>query len=749
MNKTKWFTKIWSLFLALVMVAGMIPAFQIESNAATENYKGWGQIDTRWKNTPMGNQGGTIGQYGCLCVSITKLAIQCGLKDTSFTPDVLVKWLNSNKGFTNGANLVWSKIDDAIPGMKYDGIKKANGEYSSSNSTNQQQIINWIKSGYHLVLAVNGSGHWIAVDEEETLKTGKVHIMNSNSSDASKNLMELTKAYSTFNQVHAFKGGTTPSSLTPKCSATCYEPGSNIKVSWSSVSGASFYWVQVYRNSKEYINYVDVGNTTSYTLSQPSRGYYTFLVTAVNKNNVQLAQGKCSGTVFQPITAESSYTKGTDVTVQWQTVPTATKYVVQLWRDGEMIDDWIDCGTKLNYTIPSIKKGKNTAVVFVYNGDTRIYEAKVSFTGVESHTHSYTVKSTNSKYLKSAATCTSAAVYYYSCSCGEKGTKTFTSGSALGHSYDSGKVTKEATYDETGVRTYTCSRCGATKTKTIPKLLRDAPVLTEIKNTANGVKLTWEPVDGVDAYEIYRKTADGEWEPKYCVASTEYEICADEDEVSSGRKYTYTVACCDENGKLLSTYDKTGMSIYYLDPVMKEDLTLSNREGGIKVSWPKISGCTGYYVYRKDGSDGEYKKIATVKDKLYYTDTSVADKNGKSFYYRVKAYKGGSKAYGQGRCKIRLTQPTISSLTSPSAGKFTVKWNKNSKATGYQVRYSTSSDFSSYKTKTVESNTTVSKSVSSLTKGKKYYVKVRSYKVSSSGNKYYSSWSSAKSVTVK
>ena len=42
--------------------------------------------------------------------------------------------------------------------------------------------------------------------------------------------------------------------------------------------------------------------------------------------------------------------------------------------------------------------------------------------------HSYSVKNTDSLYRISKATCTSPAVYYYSCSCGEKGTKTFTHG---------------------------------------------------------------------------------------------------------------------------------------------------------------------------------------------------------------------------------------------------------------------------------------------------------------------------------
>ena len=61
--------------------------------------------------------------------------------------------------------------------------------------------------------------------------------------------------------------------------------------------------------------------------------------------------------------------------------------------------------------------------------------------------------------------CTSGGVRTYSCTkCGSSYTSTV---SALGHSYDSGKVTKAATCTSTGVKTYTCTRCNGTKTETI------------------------------------------------------------------------------------------------------------------------------------------------------------------------------------------------------------------------------------------------------------------------------------------
>ena len=45
---------------------------------------------------------------------------------------------------------------------------------------------------------------------------------------------------------------------------------------------------------------------------------------------------------------------------------------------------------------------------------------------VDKHIHSFVEEKTETAYLKTAASCTSSAVYYYSCECGEKGTQTFT-----------------------------------------------------------------------------------------------------------------------------------------------------------------------------------------------------------------------------------------------------------------------------------------------------------------------------------
>ena len=92
---------------------------------------------------------------------------------------------------------------------------------------------------------------------------------------------------------------------------------------------------------------------------------------------------------------------------------------------------------------------------------------------------------------------------------------------------------------------------------------------------------------------------------------------------------------------------------------------------------------------------------------------------------------------------------SLRKLKNSSSKKLTATWKKNADITGYQIQYSTDSKFSSgVKTKTISKKKTVKLTLKSLNKGKKYYVRIRTYK-KVGGKKYYSAWSKAKSVKIK
>lgn len=108
---------------------------------------------------------------------------------------------------------------------------------------------------------------------------------------------------------------------------------------------------------------------------------------------------------------------------------------------------------------------------------------------------------------------------------------------------------------------------------------------------------------------------------------------------------------------------------------------------------------------------------------------------------------------------ISITFPTnvfaapisTTTITSVKAENKTikVKWKKRANITGYQIQYSTNSKFKKgNKSIKIKSAKTVSKKITKLKSNKKYYVRIRTYKIVNKKT-YYSSWSKKKNVTTK
>ncbi len=76
--------------------------------------------------------------------------------------------------------------------------------------------------------------------------------------------------------------------------------------------------------------------------------------------------------------------------------------------------------------------------------------------------HSYTEQIVSDEYLAAPATCTEKAKYYYSCSCGAKGTETFEHGEIDRENHDYKDVITAPTKYTDGYTTHTCARCGNT-----------------------------------------------------------------------------------------------------------------------------------------------------------------------------------------------------------------------------------------------------------------------------------------------
>lgn len=140
-------------------------------------------------------------------------------------------------------------------------------------------------------------------------------------------------------------------------------------------------------------------------------------------------------------------------------------------------------------------------------------------------------------------------------------------------------------------------------------------------------------------------------------------------------------------------------------------------------------------------------KKSTSKYKLTY-------KTGKkvgTYSVKVKVKKGKYKGLkSTAKFTIKPKKAKITKLTAGSA-RVKVKWKKvSAQCSGYQLAYSTKGSFVDISKNTIKvsSAKSTSKTIKKLTSGKKYYVKVRTYKVVK-GKTYYGAWSKVKTVTIK
>lgn len=242
------------------------------------------------------------------------------------------------------------------------------------------------------------------------------------------------------------------------------------------------------------------------------------------------------------------------------------------------------------------------------------------------------------------------------------------------HSWDGGEVTKNATCTEEGIKTFTCSVCGETRTETIPKTAHTYVTETTKATTGKDGSIT----EKCSACGLVKSSTVIAYPKKITLSKT---------------SYTY-------NGK-----------------VQKPRVVVKGSDGSVisasnyKVSYSK--GC---------------KNVGKYTVKITFQGN----------------YSGNvSKTY-----TINPKGTRLSSVSAKSKG-FTVKWRRQTSQTrGYQIQYSLYRNFKKASTKTITSNRTTAKTYTRLKAGKKYYVRIRTYKTVS-GKKYYSSWSGAKAVRTK
>ena len=375
--------------------------------------------------------------------------------------------------------------------------------------------------------------------------------------------------------------------------------------------------------------------------------------------------------------------------------------------------------------------------------------------------HTFTAKSTVSRYLKKAATCTEKSEYYVSCAgCGlsSKGTKSEATfeGSALGHLLTQWNVT-DASCTESGSEERHCTRCDYKQTQIIPakghtfgewKITKNVGCVTDGEQTREctvcGSKETKViAATGVHVYGGWKVTKA----PTCTTAGVKERTCAgcNAKETmtlqATGHKYTtstvkptysakgYTLYKCSLCGK---SYKSNYTNMLVLPSVSGLKAT-SRTDKSITLGWNRNANATGYVIEYYNGAKWVKKSTVTKNTTVKYTVSSL--KPGTVNKFRIRAYKATNySAYSYITVNTLPSAVSGFKTVSKTSSTSTLIWNKNTSADGYIIeRYIVNRWVQTQK---VVGSGNVSATIKSLTAGSTNKLRIRAYKTINKKTEY-------------
>lgn len=452
-----------------------------------------------------------------------------------------------------------------------------------------------------------------------------------------------------------------------------------IKISWNEVKGAEKY--RVYRKSSVDSKYTrlatvksDVLEYTDKTAKKDGVTYY-YAVRAVNGTVSGVLSQKNEKTLFG-VQKPTVSCVGTTVTVKWNSVENATEYMLfKKQTDGEwqtvyagtdlleFVDTDVKSGKEYSYSLVAKKEGEYSS--FDSKGISVKCLAEPKISSISSNVD-------NSVYIKWNAVSGATKYNIYRESPFEE--YTLIGATSKTNFYDT--TEKGSNYFYTYyVEAVSENSVGISGNNTKMHLYMKAPELVSVKwNSGNIVK--WNRVAGATSYKVYRKTPSGSYKE---IAEVSNVLQFKDTTAKKSSKYYYTVAAM--NGKYKGSYE-SGLGINCLSAPSVTDVSL-NTSGGTVIKWNKISGATGYKVYRKV-ADGSWKYLGKTTS-LNYTDKS-SRVSGTEYFYTVRAYNSkGNGIYGKfGVSSLYLSMPVVETDRLKN-GDVQLQWKKVDGAENYRI----------------------------------------------------------------
>ncbi len=196
------------------------------------------------------------------------------------------------------------------------------------------------------------------------------------------------------------------------------------------------------------------------------------------------------------------------------------------------------------------------------------------------------------------------------------------------------KTAKSGTYYRYTIKAINKAGNSGYNTSGLKTYFLSLPKVSSTANANSGVTVKWGKITGANGYVVYRKTTAG-W-TKIATVKGNSSVSYTDKTAKSGVTYKYTVRAYYSS--YLSAYKESSAVRRLTTPTLK---SVTSAQRGITLKWNKVTGATGYIIYRKTGN-GSWQNMGKI------TGTTVVDtsaKKGVTYTYTVKAYYGTSTSY--------------------------------------------------------------------------------------------------------
>ena len=268
--------------------------------------------------------------------------------------------------------------------------------------------------------------------------------------------------------------------------------------------------------------------------------------------------------------------------------------------------------------------------------------------------------------------------------------------------------------------------------------------LTARPADTSSVRLTWNRIDGVTGYQLWRSDDHGDFKwIKNCTTSTVYNYC-----LEAGR-YQYKVRSYTTHGSS-RIYGAFSRPVTVYIPGKTTDLRIIWRgQNSVRLAWRSQPCVTGYQVFRALGSDGKFTWLKNVTDAeaINYALTPNT-----TYCYKVRAYvelENGKRAYGGFSDILFVYNQPKMYITVKSGAQPEISWTEVSGVTAYQIVIAEDGPGGDYVWwKNFPAGTT-SAVLDGLKAGQLYSIKVRTFVEMPDGSRSYGLYSDPKTIRVR